>query len=154
MSSDPIADPFETDAVNHILFGTDGDEVARRAQRWAMGIARFWEARVTVVCAYDSPKSFRKRGSIYLPEVRREMEQDAEEIVRESVEEFVAAGITAEGVVYEGDVEDAILETAEQITPDVIVIGGGGGGGARDYLVGSNVERIVRHSTVAVLVIK
>lgn len=147
-------DPFETDAVNHILFGTDGSASATRAQRWSMGIARFWEARATVVCAYDSPKSFRRRGSIYLPEVRNEMEQEAQEIVEEAVAEFVAAGLEAEGVVFEGNMEDAILGTAEQIEPDVIVIPGGGREGTRDYLVGSNVERIVRHATVSVLVIK
>lgn len=148
------SDPFETDAVNHILFGTDGSEVAGRAQRWSMGIARFWEARVTVVCAYDSPRSFRRRGSIYLPEVRNEMEAEAQEIATEAVEAFVAAGIEATGVVFEGNVVDAILETAEDTAPDVIVIGGGSREGTRDYLVGSSVERIIRHSAVSVLVIK
>ena len=37
---------------------------------------------------------------------------------------------------------------------NVVVIGGGGREGPRDYLVGSTVERIVRHSPVPVLVIK
>ena len=101
-----------------------------------MGIARFWEARVTVVCAYDSPRSFRRRGSIYLPEVRNEMEAEAQGIATEAVEAFVAAGIEATGVVFEGNVVDAILETAEDTAPDVIVIGGGSREGTRDYLVG------------------
>ena len=148
-------DPFETDAVNHILFGTDGSASATRAQRWSMGIARFWEARVTVVCAYDSPKSFRRRGSIYLPEVRNEMEQDAQEIVRESVEPSSwPRASTPRAWSSRATWRTRSSGTAEQIEPDVIVIRGGGRGGARDYLVGSNVERIVRHATVSVLVIK
>ncbi|MGH3076322.1 MAG: universal stress protein [Gaiellales bacterium] len=147
-------DPFETDAVSHVLFGTDGSEEAERAQRWAMGIAKFWDAKATVVCAFDSPRSFRKRGSLVLPEVRDEMEAEAREIAAEAAAELKANGVDADGVAYEGSAVDAILHFAEERKSNVVVIGGGGREGPRDYLVGSTVERIVRHSPVPVLVIK
>jgi nucleotide-binding universal stress UspA family protein len=147
-------DPFETAEVTHVLFGTDGSETAHRAQRWAMGIARFWGAKMTVVCAFDSPRSFRKRGSLILPEVRDEMEAEAREIAAEAASELKENGVDAEAVAFEGSAVDAILYFAEERHSNVVVIGGGGREGARDYLVGSTVERIVRHSPVPVLVIK
>jgi nucleotide-binding universal stress UspA family protein len=62
-----------------------------------------------------------------LPEVRDEMQAEAREIA---------------------------AEAAAELKANVVVIGGGGREGPRDYLVGSTVERIVRHSPVPVLVIK
>jgi nucleotide-binding universal stress UspA family protein len=62
--------------------------------------------------------------------------------------------VDAEAVAFEGSAVDAILHFAEERHSNVVVIGGGGREGARDYLVGSTVERIVRHSPVPVLVIK
>lgn len=147
-------DPFETDAIGHVVLAIDGSENSLRAQRWAMGIARFWEAKVTVVCGFDSPKSIRKRASVVLPEVRDEMEAEAREIVAEAVAELRAAGVQVEGIAYEGSPEDAVLSVVEEHGPDVIVAGFEGGRGARDYMVGSAVERIVRHSPIPVLVIK
>lgn len=119
-----------------------------------MGIARFWGAKVTVVCAFDSPRSFRKCGSLVLPQVREEMEEEAREIAAEAAAELQANGVDANGVAFEGSPVDAILHFAEERKSNVVVIGGGGREGPRDYLVGSTVERIVRHSPVPVLVIK
>ena len=149
------SDPFETDAVEHVILGTDGSDDAEGARRWALGIARFWDARVTVVCAFDSPRSFRKRASMILPEVRNELEAEAREIVAEVVAFLESAGVEAEGVAYEGNMADAILDLAERDRPDVIVVSAASNEhGARDYLVSSAAERIVRHSPVSVFVIK
>jgi nucleotide-binding universal stress UspA family protein len=151
-SSPEWADPFVSDAINHVLFGTDGSQFCLRALAWAKGIARFWEADVTVVCGFDSPKSFRKRGSLYLTEARDALEAEAREIVAEAVAKIQADQIQAQGVAFEGGPVDAILETADQVSADIIVIGGGGREGARDYLVGSVAERVVRHASVPVLI--
>ena len=148
-------DPFETDAVNHILFGTDGSEVRHPGtalvdgDRPLLGGAGHGGVclRLPQVVSPTRQRSICRRYETRWRQRRRRSSTEA-------VAEFVAAGLEAEGVVFEGNMEDAILDTAEQIEPDVIVIRGGGREGTRDYLVGSSVERIIRHAAVSVLVIK
>jgi nucleotide-binding universal stress UspA family protein len=147
-------DPFNIDAITHVLLATNGSDEADRAAVWAKGIARFWEAKVTVLSAYDSPKAMRKRTSLLLPQIREELAREARELVAEVVADLRQAGIDADGVAYEGTPVDAILETAEQTGADLVVLGGGSPSGPRDYLVGSTAERVVRHAKVPVFVVR
>jgi nucleotide-binding universal stress UspA family protein len=140
--------------ISHILLGTDGTDETIVADEWARDVALAVGARVTVVCAFDSPRAFRKRGSIYLPQVRDELEAQATEVVGEVVADLIAAGVQATGVAYEGSTSDAVLRLAEDLSPDIIVIDGRMPSGSRDYLVGSAAERVVRHAKVPVFVVK
>ena len=154
--TDTIApsDAIARRGIQHILLGTDGTDETTLADEWARDVALALGARVTVVCAFDSPRAFRKRGSIYLPQVRDELEAQAKEIVAEVVADLVAAGVEATGVAYEGSTSDAVLRLAEDLSPDVIVIDGRMPAGSWDYLVGSAAERVVRHAKVPVFVVK
>jgi len=141
--------------INHILLATDASDESVEADEWARDIALALGARVTVVVAFDSPKAFRKRGSIYLTQARDELQAQATEVAAEVVADLKAAGVVeASGVAYEGNTPDAVLEIAEQVQPDIIVISGRSPAGARDYLVGSAAERVVRHARVPVLVVR
>jgi len=148
------AGPIARRGIDHILLGTDGSDESVSADEWARDIALAVGARVTVVCAFDSPKAFRKRGSIYLTQARDELEAEATEVVAEVVAGLIAAGVEATGVAFEGSTSDAVLRLAEDEAPDAIVISGRNPVGGRDYLVGSSAERIVRHATVPVFVVK
>jgi nucleotide-binding universal stress UspA family protein len=143
----------ESPSVSHILVGTDGSDSAWRALEWAKDIARMRDATVTVVCAFDSPKSFRKRGSLYLEEARSSLEEEAKEIVAEAVEELNQSGIEADGVAFEGEPDDAILGQADASEADIIIIGRGGREGVKDYLMGSVAERVIRHAEIPVFVV-
>jgi len=151
---DEAAGPMARRGIHHILLGTDGSDESTAADEWARDIAVALGARVTVVCAFDSPRAFRKRGSIYLTQARDELEAQAREMVTEVVAALLAAGVAATGVAFEGSTSDAVLRLAEDDPPDVIVISGRSPAGVRDYLVGSSAERVVRHSTVPVFVAK
>ena len=140
--------------IEHILLGTDATDESTSADEWARDIALALGARVTVVCAFDSPRSFRKRGSIYLTQARDELEAEAKEVVAEVVASLVDAGVEATGVAFEGSLSDAVLRLAEDESPDAIVVTGLTPPGGRDYLVGSAAERVVRHATVPVFVVK
>jgi nucleotide-binding universal stress UspA family protein len=149
-----VSETYVSDAVTHVLIGTDGSESSERALDWTKDIAKFRGASVTVVCAYDSPRSFRKRGSLYLQEARDSLEEEAKEIVAEAVASLEQAGIEAKGVAYEGDPVDGILSQAEASEADIIIIGRGGREGVKDYLMGSVAERVLRHADVPVFVVK
>ena len=149
MSAQNLANP-----ITHILIGTDGSEVSERVLEWTKDIAKLRDASVTVVCAFDSPKSFRKRGSLYLTEARDSLEAEAKEIVAETVAELAKAGIEADGVAIEGEADDGILGQADQTEADIIIIGRGGRDGVKDYLMGSTAERVIRHASIPVFIVK
>ena len=146
--------PANPRGIRHILLGTDASDESVEADEWARDIALALGARVTVVAAFDSPKAFRKRGSIYLTQARDELQGQATEVAAEVVADLKAAGVEASGVAFEGNTTDAVLEIAEQVQPDIIVISGRSPAGTRDYLVGSAAERVVRHAKVPVLVVR
>ena len=154
MTEQQPQNPIARRGISHILLGTDASDESMAADEWARDIALAVGARVTVVCAFDSPRAFRKRGSIYLEQGRDELQAQATEVVGEVVADLINAGIVATGVAYEGKTSDAVLETAERERPDIIVISGIGPTGARDYLVASEAERIVRHAAVPVFVVR
>ena len=151
--SQPTVSDDASESVRQIVLGTDGSEGAERALEWAIDIGRFREAVVTVVCAFDSPRSFRKRGSLYLQEARDSLEEEAKEIVADAVNRLLVEGVQASGIAIEGSPDDAILGTADDRGADIIVIGRGGRLGVREYLVGGTAERVIRHARVPVFVV-
>lgn len=64
-----------------------------------------------------------------------------------------AANIDARKHILAGTVYDAVIGTASKLDADLILIGAHQPG-LRDYLLGTNAARVVRHSTSSVLVLR
>lgn len=141
--------------LDKLLLATDWSEGAERLHAQAASIAKLLGAEVVVVTAYDPPGPLRiKRGAPGLDEYRGELAEEAKETAAEVTAELINQGLKAQAVAAEGNPADVILQIAEDEGAGLIVMGGGGGGKAREYLVGSTVERVVRHSPVSVHVVK
>ena len=89
-----------------------------------------------------------------------ELEEEANELATEAVEQLVARGMSARGLVARGDIADTILETAERDSPDIIILGRRGlshdvrsRGGRRELGHGSVADKVARNATVPVLVV-
>lgn len=63
-------------------------------------------------------------------------------------------GITVKSFVEPGSAAIAIRETVEKNDIDIIVMGSNGVSGIEEIVIGSNTEKVVRHSEVPVLVVK
>jgi nucleotide-binding universal stress UspA family protein len=86
------------------------------------------------------------------------MDDDFEKRSRAAVEAQLAeavslAGIDAKQHVLTGTVYDGVIGLADQIKADLIIMGAHQPE-LRDYLLGSNAARVVRHSKQSVLVIR
>lgn len=64
------------------------------------------------------------------------------------------AGVEASTVLKAGNPTEEILDLAEGEGFEVIVVGNRGIGGARRFLMGSVSDRVVRHSSKPVLVVR
>ena len=68
-------------------------------------------------------------------------------------DENVSSEIETKSIVRHGNVYESILEVAGEIGCDLIVIGAHRPD-LRDYLLGPNAARVVRHATCSVLVVR
>lgn len=159
----PVVLP-DVDKPERILVPFDGSHNAERALAWAAYVARKRETEVVVVVAYEQPMTMRGRGATYVEEVRDHLEAEAVGLAQEAVELLQQRGLQGRGIVIKGDVARAILDTVETEQCDLVLIGRqgissevGGVSGAldkmMDLLQGGVCNKVVRHSSVPVVVV-
>ncbi len=120
-----------------IVVGTDGSGTARQAVREAVELAAAAGAAIELVSAYAPG--------------RRE---DVEATLREAAEEVGAAGVDVRTYAREGDPADAILDVAEELAADLIVVGNKGMTGAKRFLLGSVPNKVSHHAPSSVMIIR
>jgi nucleotide-binding universal stress UspA family protein len=141
-----------------IVVGTDGSDTAAEAVRQAAELARLSGATLDIVSAYEPVPQDRLRSESEIP-------ADVAYSVgpREDVNQVLeAAGATAakekevkvETHAREGDPADAILDVAEEIKADLIVVGNKGMTGARRFLLGSVPNKISHHAPCGVYIVR
>jgi nucleotide-binding universal stress UspA family protein len=90
----------------------------------------------------------------YFPE---SYEQTVREQAGKQLEDFAAAnvpkGIGVQCQIVEGKIYQEILETAEALSADLIVMGSHRPE-LRDFLLGPNAAKVVRHATCSVMVVR
>jgi nucleotide-binding universal stress UspA family protein len=142
-----------------IVVGTDGSETAAEAVRQASELARISGSRLDVVSAYEPVPRQRLRDE------SREAPGDVqyEFTEREDVNltlDNAAAGAKKTGVeevqthAREGDPADAIIDVAEEVNADLIVVGNKGMTGARRFLLGSVPNKVSHHAPCSVVIIR
>ncbi len=147
-----------------VLVPFDGSHNSERALSWATLIATRADAEVVVVVAFEQPLTLRGRGAAYIETVREELETEAVHLATEAVELLKGQGVAAKGVVVKGEPARAILDTVDDESCEVIVIGRHGLtaelrglAGAldrfRDLLQGGVTDKVTQHATIPVLVV-
>ena len=139
-----------------ILVGTDGSPTADQAVAAAAGLARQWGATLHVVTGFrsSSPAMAELAGAAMVDTgagtaLRREA---ADEVGRRAAESW-CDGVHTELHAVAGDPADAILNTANGVGADLIVVGSKGMRGARRIL-GSVPNSVAHGAECAVLVVK
>ncbi|MEM3851770.1 MAG: universal stress protein [Methanomassiliicoccales archaeon] len=98
----------------------------------------------------DAPQT-----GIMLVERQQEMLNEANNLIRKAVAHAKANGIlNVEGIVKEKDPVKAIIETADKLKPDLIVLGNRGRSFRRGIFFGSVSQRVAADSPVSVLIVK
>ncbi len=119
---DPVVIP-EMPSPRKILVPFDGSHNAERALAWSMLAALNNDAEVIVLVAFDPPLTVRGRGAAYVEEMKATLESESTELAEEAVAQLIDRGVSARGVVISGEIGRAILETADEESVDLIVIG-------------------------------
>jgi nucleotide-binding universal stress UspA family protein len=142
-----------------ILVGTDGSDTATTAVRYAIDLARQLDARLQIVSAYEPVSGQRLRQeSLELPPDVQWMVNPREDVLAlldQAAADAEGAGVTeVETFARQGDAADAILDVAEELRSDLIVVGNRGMTGAKRFLLGSVPNKISHHAPCSVLIVR
>ena len=137
-----------------ILLPVDLDEEgsARRLLATALELCRGADATLhvmTVVPGFGLSMVSQYFPKGYEKDVREKTLARLHRFVRDNAPE----GTPVQHIVGEGTIYEVVLRTAEHVKADLIVIASHGPR-LKDYLLGPNAARVVRHATCSVLVVR
>jgi nucleotide-binding universal stress UspA family protein len=141
-----------------IVLGTDGSETANEAVRQAIDLASQIGAEINLVSAYEPVSSARLREEA--AEAPKDVEwminprEDVDAVLGQAAEMANRAGVKTHTHAREGDPADAILDVAEEVNADLIIVGNKGMTGARRFLLGSVPNKISHHAPCSLLIIR
>ena len=127
-----------------VLIPTDGSHSAERGIEHGLGIAGDNGAVVHFVHIIDESRHGTTPALSNYELALEELEEEANSELRELAERAEAHGIDAETYFHRGFPHEEIVEYAESIDADVIVMGKHGSGGSETPHVGSVADRVLR----------
>ena len=141
-----------------IVVGTDGSETAGKAVAAAIDLARLSSARLELVCAYEPiPAQLSHDTGFALPTDPQWTVNQREEVdatLAAAAAAASTAGVGAGTHAREGDPAEAILDVAEELGADLIVVGNKGMTGARRFLLGAVPNKVSHHAPCSVMIIR
>jgi len=141
-----------------IVVGTDGSETAAEAVRQAVDLAKLFGANLSIVSAYQPVSGRRVKGEqAGAPaDVQYEIgpREDVNLVLDAAAAEAKKEGVEVQTHPVEADPTDAILNVAEEVKADLIVVGNKGMTGARRYLLGSVPNNVSHHAPCSVIIVR
>lgn len=141
-----------------VLVGTDGSESAERAVEHAAELAKACGARLTILTAFapHAPDDI-QRAQAEAPADLRWMLTDASQAEDKAGHgRVLAARLGVEEVrtrVFRGDPAEALIDTADDVGADLIVVGSKGMTGTGRFLLGSVPNRVSHHAPCDLLIV-
>jgi nucleotide-binding universal stress UspA family protein len=142
-----------------IVVGTDGSNTASQAVGEAVALAQQTGATLEIVSAYEPVSDARLREE--KTEVPKDLQwmvnpkEDVEATLSLAAEQAKSGGVEKVNTyARQGDPADAILDVAEEIGSDLIVVGNKGMTGAKRFLLGSVPNKVSHHAPCSVLIVR
>lgn len=135
-----------------ILVPTDGSDYSFKAGERAVYLAKMTGARVYVLNVVDTNMAF--RSGIHYSEDVCGMEKSAHDATGRIKQLCDQAGVPCEEIIAPGKPADVIVNVAEKVGADLIVIGSIGMSAIERVLIGSVSDKVIRHAKCPVLLVR
>ena len=144
--------------LRHILCPTDLKERAFIALKKAVQIAHQFNSKITMLNAHPEFMDQQERqmlrvSSDGLKEKFRRIAVESREEMKAEISKLHAEDIQIDYVLREGKPQTIIVEIAEKIGIDLIVICTDGRDNIKDFVTGTITEHVINHASCPVLVI-
>lgn len=141
-----------------IVVGTDGSDTAEEAVRQAIDLAKLTGATLSVVSAFQPVPKRRIQGEQEgaPADIANQIgpREDVNLILDAAAAKARAEGVDVQTHPVQADPAEAILNVAEEIKADLIVVGNKGMTGARRYLLGSVPNNVSHHAPCSVIIVR
>jgi nucleotide-binding universal stress UspA family protein len=141
----------------HILVPVDGSNTAELAVGKAIGLAKAFGSRVTVIYVID-PYPFTGVGTDFAygqAEYLSAATAQANAAVKTAKEAFAGASVTVKASVVESNTAwRGIVDAGDSLQADLIVIGSHGRSGLEKLVLGSVAQAVLAHTKLPVLVVR
>jgi nucleotide-binding universal stress UspA family protein len=134
-----------------ILIPTDGSEYSYKAGEHAVYLAKATGARLYVLNVVDTDMAF--RSGIHYSEDLCEMEKYGNAATGKIKSICDGEGVSCEEMIARGKPAEVILDVAEKVGADLIVMGSLGMSALERALIGSVSDRVSRHARCPVLLV-
>ena len=143
-----------------VLIATDGSELAGRALDQGLRVAKALGSRVTILTITEPAAvigggyaAFAGTGFDPIPELIEAQKKHANSVLKAALDTAKVHGIDAGTVLVDNSYPaEGIVETAEKIGADLIVMASHGRRGLGRLLLGSQTANVLAHSKIPVLV--
>src|SRR5215813_5043123 len=148
----PQSSPISEVRFQKILFATDFSEASRHAQRYAVALARSFDARVFALHVEGPPESWMPYGEVsaYLLGKMREARDTQMRLLAQSLE---TEHIPFACILEAGDIKEKINEVIHDYAIDLVVLGTHGRQGLDRVVLGSTAETVFRSIHLPVLTV-
>lgn len=139
---------------NKILIATDGSNLSKEAENQGLELAKKVGGTVTVLYVEDIniPSAMVGPYALAVEENIEEIQNRGKEIVDAVKKKGKKMGIAVITMLLKGHPAEEIINQAHKF--DIVIVGSLGRSGLAHLLIGSVAEKVVRHSSVPVLVVK
>jgi nucleotide-binding universal stress UspA family protein len=137
--------------IEHILVPHDFDQAAESALSYALGLAETLGARVTILHAYEMPVYGYPDAIVASFESATERKRQCGEVLQRVASRARRSSVSVDTALQQGTPWAEIVDTAERLHVDLIVMGTHGRRGIHRVLLGSVAEKVVRCAPCAVL---
>lgn len=136
----------------HVLIPYDGSQPSRTAIDRVVNITNSDEPSTTML--YVIPRYEEMVGFIKTDTIERSIREEATRIVLEGEQLAAGKGLNANTVIEEGRAADKIVESAQEMGSDLIVLGSHGWHGVDKSILGSTAERVIARSPIPILIVR
>lgn len=144
--------------MKNILVPCDFSQQSREAFKSALEIASRTKGKITLLHVLYLPTlynaSLAGEPLSFDPIYMNAMEDDAEKELEKMRDEALALSVGVDTEVVFGEIITSIKRSVETHAIDLIIMGTAGASGISEIFIGSNTEKVVRHSPVPVLAIR
>ena len=147
--------------VERILIASDGSKHSEKAAAAGIEMARLYGSAVTVLFVVDIGKEYGPLGDLVskvaddlIAGIRSNLQNQGDEATKRVEDIAEKAGIAVTRKITEGYPAEDIIRVAKDGDMNLIVMGGIGSTGLERFLLGSVADKVVRSSSIPVLVVK
>lgn len=143
--------------MKKILLAVDGSESCNKATNKTVELAEQLNSEVTILTVLEknmSYDSYTHDDYKNVKENKEKIDKHGEAIVTECANTFNNPKIKINKLTKKGSPAEVICQVAEENDFDLIVVADMGRNAIKKFLLGSTTEKVVRHATTSVLVVK